>query len=156
MACRFGRRGAHRHVVGDHCQLGFQVDAPGFVGQADRAVWRNECIGAALIHQRVVPERLRHLGATRLAHQFDMIDVGAAVGPVVRTRQRAVAGPLIKGKGALLQAVVEALIDRFELGPGHGPVVQRSLQGESDLRHNYGTGQIAGNDDQHAIAALVQ
>lgn len=85
-----------------------------------------------------------------------MVDVGAAVGPVVGARQRAVAGGLIEGEGALFQAVVETLIDRFELGPGHGPVVQRGLQGESDLRREHGAGEIAGNDDQHAIAALVQ
>src|SRR5690606_37162121 len=97
-----------------------------------------------------------HRGATSLAHQFDVVDVGAAVGPVIGAWQRAVTGRLIEFESALFQPVIEPLIDRLQPGPGDGPVVQCSLQGNGDLWHDYGAGQIAGDHDQHAIAALVQ
>src|SRR5690606_36904370 len=144
------------HVVGDHRQLAFQIDAPGLVGQADRGLWRDKGIGATLVHQRVVPEGFRHLRTAGLAHQLHVIDVGTAAGPVVGARQRAVTGGLVEGKGAPLQPVVETLIDRLELGLAVAPVVQRVLQRGSDLRHLDGVGKIARDHDQHAVAALIE
>ena len=52
------RRRAHRHVAGDHGDLGLQVDAPGFVGQRDRVARAEEAVRAALVHQRIGPEAL--------------------------------------------------------------------------------------------------
>ena len=88
IASRRRRDGAHRHVVDDHGDLGFAIDAPGFVGDADRLARSEEGIRAALIHQRVGPEARRHLGAARLADELDVIDVGRAVDPLVGARQR--------------------------------------------------------------------
>ena len=47
-----------------------------------------QVVGAALVHQRIGPERRRHLRAARLAHQLDVVDVGAAIHPVIGARQR--------------------------------------------------------------------
>ena len=80
--------GAHRHVAGDHRDLGLEVDAPGFVGSRDRIARTEEAVGAALVHQRIGPEARRHLGAARFAHQLDVVHVGRAVGPLVGARQR--------------------------------------------------------------------
>ena len=62
----------------------------------------------------------------------------------------------IEGEGALLQAVVEALVHRLQLRTLGRPVVQRGLQGGGDLRHLHGAGEVAGDDDQHAVTALVE
>ena len=47
-----------------------------------------QIVRAALVDERIGPERRRHLRAARLAHQLDVIHVGAAVGPVIGARQR--------------------------------------------------------------------
>jgi hypothetical protein len=58
-------RGAHRHVAGDHGQLGLEVDAPassaktGVVGRAQ------EVVAAALVHQRVGAQKLAGSSAPR-------------------------------------------------------------------------------------------
>ena len=81
-------RHAHRHVVGDHRHLSLHVDSPGLVGNGDRRARRQEIIRTALIHQRVGPEAVGHLGATRLTHQCHVIDIGRPVGPLVGTGKR--------------------------------------------------------------------
>ena len=91
-------RHAHRHVAGDHCHLGLHVDSPGLVGNWYRRAWRQEIIGTALIHQRVGPEAVGHLGATGLAHQRHVIDIGRAVSPLVGARKRRMRRSLVKGK----------------------------------------------------------
>ena len=46
--------------------------------------------GAALVDQRIGAQRLRRLGAARLAHQDDVVQERRAVDPLVRARQRRV------------------------------------------------------------------
>src|SRR5690606_6342984 len=82
-----------------------------------------------------------YLRTAGLAHQLHVIDVGTAVGPVVGARQRAVTGGLVEGKGALLQPVVETLIDRLQLGLAVAPVVQRSE--ERRVGKEWGAGRAA-------------
>ena len=91
------RRRSHRHVAGDHRDLGFEVDAPGFVGEARcRRIGAEKAVGAALVHQRIGPELGRHRRAARLAHQLDVVDVGRAVRPLIRARQRRMRLPRIE------------------------------------------------------------
>ena len=52
--------------------LALEVDAPGLVAGLDVVAGADEGVGAALVHQRIGPERRRHLHAARLAHQLDM------------------------------------------------------------------------------------
>src|SRR5579859_998639 len=51
------------HGAGDHRDFGFEIAAPGRVVDADRIMRGEEAVRAALIHQRIGPERGRHLGA---------------------------------------------------------------------------------------------
>jgi hypothetical protein len=81
-----------RHVAGDHRHLGLEIDAPGFVTGQYRIAGSGEAVRTALVHQRIGPELGRQLGAARLAHQFDVIDVGRAIGPLVGARQGAGTG----------------------------------------------------------------
>ena len=78
---------AGRDRVGDHRDLGLEVDAPRLLGGDNGVVRPEKPVRAALVHQRLGPERIRQLGAARLAHQLDMVDVGAAVGPLEGARQ---------------------------------------------------------------------
>ena len=57
------------------------------VGQRDRIARGQHAVRAALVHQRVGPEGLGHLGAARLPHQFDVVHIGRAVGPLIGARQ---------------------------------------------------------------------
>ena len=45
-------------------------------------------VRAAAVHERVGPERRGHLGAARLPHERDVVDVGRAVGPAEAARER--------------------------------------------------------------------
>ena len=101
---------ALRHVAGDHRDLGLQVAAPGLVGQRDGIARGQEAVGAALVHQRVGPEALGHLGAARLPHQGDVVHIGRAVGPLIGARQ---------GRGGL--ALVEAVRAARRRAPGSRP-----------------------------------
>ena len=109
-----------------------------------------------MVHQRIVPEAFRHLGATRLAHQLDVVDVGAAVGPVEGARQRAVAIGLIEEEGVFTEPVIQTLVGGLQMGTLDRPVVQGDLQGGGDLRDFHRVAQVAGDHDQHAITALIQ
>jgi hypothetical protein len=74
----------------------------------DRVARADKGVRAALVHQRVGPERLRQLGTARLAHQFDVIDVGRAIGPLVGARQRRMAGAWSNGIGSLKAPLLSA------------------------------------------------
>src|SRR5690606_36058576 len=82
------RRHRHRHVVGDHHDLGFQVDAVGLVDHPHRVPRAVEAGAGGLVHQGVGIETLWHLGATRTAHAFDVRQVGTAVDELVGAGQR--------------------------------------------------------------------
>ena len=88
MAGRVLRADAHRHIARYDGDFGFEINSPVLARRKDRLMRTDERIGTALVHQRVRPETLRHFGATRLAHEFDMIDVSRAVGPLVGAWQR--------------------------------------------------------------------
>ncbi|MCY1559865.1 hypothetical protein D9M68_969460 [compost metagenome] len=75
---------------------------------------------------------------------------------MVGARQGAVAGCLVESEGARFQPLVEASVDRVQLGTGHGPVVQRGLQGGGDGRDFQRTGQVAGDHDQQTVTAVLQ
>ena len=70
-----------------------------------------KAVRAALIHQRIGPERRRHLRAARLAHQFDMRDVGRAVGPLIGARQRRCAVVRVERRGAVGACLVQEIVD---------------------------------------------
>ena len=65
-------------------------------------------IGTALVHQRIGPEFGRHVGATRLAHEFDMIDVSRTIRPLVSPWQRAVAQRRIEAFGVARSPLLSA------------------------------------------------
>ena len=74
-------------TVGNDGDFGLEVDAPGLVGQRYVIVWSEKSIRTALVHQRVGPETGGHFRVPRLAHEFDVVDVGGAVGPLICTWQ---------------------------------------------------------------------
>jgi len=74
-----GGRRAHRHVAGDHCDLGLEVDAPRLVGQFDVITRTEHVVGGALVHQRIGPELGRHRYAAREVTRDDELAVAGAV-----------------------------------------------------------------------------
>ena len=90
------RDDAARHVAGDDDDLGLEVAAPGFVGERDRRARREHLVRAALIHERIGPEALGHLGAARLPDQLDVVHISRAVGPLIGARQRRVGLALVE------------------------------------------------------------
>ena len=129
---RLLRRRAHRNVASHYRDLALEVDAPGLVGQRDRVARSEEGIRPALIHQRVGPEALRHLGAARLAHQLDVVDVGRTVDPLVGARQRRHAAGGVEVEMAARAAVVQAVGQFGQLRRDKAPVVERRLQRRRD------------------------
>ena len=124
------RRDAHRHVVGDHRDLGLEVDAVGLVGDLDRVARPEKAVRGALVHQRIVEQLCRQLGAARPAHQRDVVQIGAAVGELVGARQGRRAGAGIEGED-VLGAELAPLQLRRDLAQRRlerRPVVERGLQ----------------------------
>ncbi len=111
----------------------FEIDAPGFVGGEDRIARPDEAVRAALIHQRIGPEARRHLGAARFAHQFDMRDVGRAIGPLIGAGQRRRAVFRIERLLARDRALVHQIVDAHQTRRGFVPVVHRVLQCRRDM-----------------------
>ena len=146
--------GAHRHVVDDHRHFCFAVDAPGLVGHADRVARRNEGVRATLIDQRIGPEARRHLDAPCLAHQFDVIDVGRAVRPLIGARQRRMRVALVKAPGRH-GTVLQRLGQRRQMRRDAGPVVERRLHRAGEERGVGTARQVARDDDQFPVAAAV-
>src|SRR3546814_5575169 len=68
----------------------------GGISERNRVARAKKGIAAALVHQRVAPETLGHLGAARLPDERDMIHIGAAVGPLKGARQRRGSIALVK------------------------------------------------------------
>ena len=144
----------HRHVVDDDGDLGLHVDPIGLVGHHDRIARRKETVGAALIHQRLGPEAGGHLGVAGLAHQFDMVDIGRPIRPLIGARQ---------GRGGFvfveplrrLRAGFQTVRDLAKARADMGPVVQRRLQRAGDMADLGAAGQIPGNDDEAAVAGGV-
>ena len=79
---------AHRHIVGDDDDFGFEIDAPFLAADQDRIARPVEAGARRLIHQRIGVETLGHFGAARAAHALDVRQIRAAVDELVRARQR--------------------------------------------------------------------
>ena len=140
MPARRRRIDAHGNIAGDHRDLGLEIDAVGLIRRLDILGRADEIVRAALIHQRILVELRRHLGAPRLAHQFDMIEIGRSVSPLIGPRQRRHELRRIerKGPGAAghkLGTFVQPPGDSLKLRTRNGPAIQRRLQGAGDIGH---------------------
>ena len=91
-----------------------------------------ESVRAALVHQRIGPERGGHLGAARPAHQRHMIHIGRAVGPLVGARQRRGASCSWKRKRGS-DAGLELVRQTARAAARPLPIVERSLQRRGDV-----------------------
>ena len=145
---------AHRHVIGDHRDLAFHVEAPGGIAQRDRIAGAEETVRAALIHQGVVVETLGHRVAARGADEFDMVDIGRTIRPLIGARQRAFAVMLVEAEGGD-RAELHLPRQRFQLRAVDVPLVERGLQRRRDAGGIGGARQVAADDDEAAIARAV-
>ena len=153
MRGRLRRRDRHRHVVGDHDDLGFQVDAVILADYLHRIARAIEAGTHRLIHQRIDIEAFRHLGATRAAHALDVRQIGAAIHEFIGARQGRSQVLQVNVERAFGAACIECVVERVEAGRDVAPVLQRLLQGRRDAGGAHAARKIAGNDDQRAIAA---
>ena len=99
------------------------------------------------------PEGWRHLGAARLAHQLHVIDVGRAVGPLIRAGQGRGAPVGVELEGVRGAAGVQRCRQLRELRRLRVPVVQHGLQVGRDLRGRDRVLEISADDDQLAVTA---
>ena len=147
-------RHAHGHVVGDDRDLAFHVAAPLGVAQRDVVARGKEAVAAALVHQRVVVEALGHFGAARLADQFDMVDVGRAVGPLIGAGQRRMRLALVEAF-ARHGFVLHIGIERFEPRGDLRPIVECMLQRRGDVVRRAVAREVLGHDHELAVAGAV-
>ena len=150
----FGRS-AHTHVAGDDRDFGLEVDAESLARDHNRIARAAEVVAAALVHQRVGVEAFGHFGIAGFSHQFDVVDVGGAVGPLVGAGQRRHALRRVERERMAGLAPVELVVEVFELWADEAPVVQRLLQAVGDAGGVMGECEIARNDDQLAVARSV-
>ena len=148
----FGRD-AHWNVIRDDGQFGFHIDAVSFIRRDYRIARPDECIAAALIHERIFVETLGDSRAARFTNQLDVVEIGAAVQPLIGTRQRGLASGLVKGK-TLGCARVEQFISRRELRREHIPLIQSGLHRRRNIcgigRHS----EVTRDNNQRAITAM--
>jgi hypothetical protein len=145
---------AHRHVIGDDGDLPFHVTAPGDIAQRDGIAGAEEGVTAALIHQRIVIETFRHFSAPRFAHQFDVIDIGRSIRPLIGARQWAFAIMLVETEGGYA-AQLHLLSQKLEARGHMFPVVQRRLQGRGNRRGIRGARQVFRNDNETPVSGTV-
>jgi len=133
----------------------FEVDAP-FLVRERRVLGRaQEIVRAALVDQRIGPEACRHLGAAGLADQLDVVDVGAAVHPVMRARQWRHRRGRVEGEGAGRGARLELCGQRGELRRQRLPVVERPLHRAGNAVGAGGPGEVAADHGQPAVPRPV-
>ena len=100
-------------------------------------------VGAALVHQRIGPEALRHLRAARFPHQLDMVHIGRAVRPLIGARQAA-RRPRARGSG---RAGSHHGRGRWRAAPAAAPSASQSssarLQCRRDMAGVRAPGEIA-------------
>ena len=120
-------RRSHRHVAGDHGDLGFEIDAIGLVRKRDRIARAEEAVGAALVHERIGPEACRHLRAARFSHELDMVHIGRAVRPLIGPGQGRGAIVLMEAEGGHA-AMFELLRQGLQLRSEPLPIVQSRLK----------------------------
>src|SRR5690606_27112207 len=107
--------------------------------------------GAALIDERVAPERRRQLRSTRLSHELDVIDVRAAIHPVIGARKRR--GPVRRvERFAVACAALETGCELAELRLAFAPSIERSLQCRRDRSGGHAALEIPRDDDEGAVA----
>src|SRR3990167_6955799 len=147
--------GAHLHVAGDDGDLGLEVDAHGFAGHHDVVARADEVVAAALVHQGVGVEAFGYFGVARFSHQFNVVDVGRAIRPLVGAGQRGHALLGVKREGVARAAAVELVVQVLQLGRDEAPVVQRLLQLAGNAGRIMGCAQVAGDDNQLAVALAV-
>ena len=121
----------------------------------NRIVRPQHDVGAALIHQRIGPERCRDFGAARFAHQRDVIDVGRAVQPLVGARQGRCTFCQIE-RHVRDKPGLKRLRKFGEARRGRRPVVERRLQGRRHRACRGTARKIARNDDQAPVAAVLE
>ncbi len=116
-----------------------------------------QVVRAALVDQRIGPERRRHFGAARLAHQLHVIDVGAAVHPVIGARQRR--GALRGIERHHVPACAGLASSAAARSASRGASVSQSSSAACSVGAMPGTGrqraQVAAHDDQPAVAAAA-
>ena len=145
----------HRHIAEDHGDLRLEIDAVGLVDDFDRVRRPEERVRAALIHQRIGPERRRHFRAARLADEFHVVDVGRAVRPLEGARQRR--GAFFRIEGEVRNAPgFERIGDLLQPRRGRVPIVERRLQGRHHVRGIRRSRKIARDDEQLPIAAVLE
>ncbi len=145
---------AHRHVAGDAGDLALHVHAPGRIGERDVLPRGEEAVAAALVHQRVVVEALRNLGPARLSHQFDVVDVGRSVRPLIGAGQRAQRLALVEPLAGH-RLVLDIAVKRLQLGGDALPIVERILQRRRDIARGAAAGEVAADHDQFTVARAV-
>src|SRR3989344_6083564 len=143
------------HVAGDDGDLGLEVDAHGFAGHHDVVARADEVVAAALVHQGVGVEAFGYFGVARFSHQFNVVDVGRAIRPLVGAGQRGHALLGVKREGVARAAAVELVVQVLQLGRDEAPVVQRLLQLAGNAGRIMGRAQVAGDDNQLAVARAV-
>src|SRR5271157_3182594 len=118
---------SHRNVIGYDCDFPFQIEAETFIAWTMNRIGRSEeYVRAALIHQRINPERNGHLRAPGLSHERDMVHVGRAIDPLVGSRQRCSTG-FFAERNCGYKASLELFRSRSEGGSDTRPVIERGL-----------------------------
>ena len=114
-------------------------------------------VGSALVHQRVGPELPGHLRAARLADEFDVIDVGRAVGPLVGARQRR--HRCVRGSRRSASEMPAPRSAPAEIARSAGTTQSQSSCAACMVRRDFGDGdaarEIARHDDQLPVARAV-
>jgi hypothetical protein len=118
-------RGAHRHVAGDHRDLGLEVDAPVLGRRTGVVAGAEEVVAAALVHQRVVQKSR----ACRRCAPCAPARRGSGRPSRRPTGRRAAAAPCtalrLEGEGMARLARVQRLVEVLQLRRDEVPVVQR-------------------------------
>ena len=120
----------------------------------DRIAWGEETVRTALIHQWIGVKAFGYFRAARLAYQFDMIDIGRAVGPLISARQWRMGAGFIERLAHVAIGVQPVRHHPKSVG-FRRPVVQDRLHGRGDVGNGDTAGQIARNDNQFSIARVI-
>ena len=127
-----------RHGAGDHRDFGLEVDPPCGIAH-DVVGGPEEPVRSALVHQRIGPERGRHLRPPRAPHELHVVHVGRPVEELERPGQ---------GGGAMRGVEQARLHLRGDL-----PAVQRLL--ECLLLRQPVRGEIVRDDHEPPVGRAV-
>ena len=150
----FGRH-RHGHIIGDHDDLGLQIDAVVLADHLHRIMRPQELGAGGLIHQRIHVKGLGHLGIARPAHALDVRQVGAAVDELIGARQRRRQIGQIQFEHPVRLARLQRLGHRIQARRDIRPAIQRLLQGARNRRHFHRALEITRDHDQRAITAAA-